>query len=134
MTHMKQFFSNSGFAQVQAAVFLLTESELEAEMHSLRSHLSEWLNKHFLLTPEQLQQVENLDAQFRQDIADAIADSWTAGIPILFDKQNEVIHRQSEKPKSPKDIILERRKRQSQDVESDEVVEQMEVVVRISYD
>lgn len=131
---MKHVFNNSGFAQVQAAILSLPTGDLLSEMQQMRSNFSQWLDGKFVLTSQQLQQLDSLQPQFRQSIADSVADSWEQRVPVIFDKQQPTAKTQSDEDRSPKDIILDRFRRQSQNVESDEVVEQMEVVVRISYD
>lgn len=83
---MKQTFNNVGIAQVQAQLLALPQSDREAELQSLRHDFAAWMSAHFELTASEQDQLAELPAAFRQDIADGLADVLENGGTVSFFK------------------------------------------------
>src|SRR5690606_9202577 len=86
---MKQPFDNVGFAQVQASTISLDATALQATVQQIRSNFAQWMKDTFELSASQQEQLDDLEPTFRQDLADAVADSWAVRHPILFYKEED---------------------------------------------
>jgi len=126
---MKQPFDNVGFAQVQASTISLDATALQATVQQIRSNFAQWMKDTFELSASQQEQLDDLEPAFRQDLADAVADSWAVRHPILFYKEEDG----TAKERSVKDIILGRDRQKAQSVQSASVYTHEAVSIQIVY-
>jgi len=129
---MKQPFDNVGFAQVQASTISLDATALQATVQQIRSNFAQWMKDTFELSASQQEQLDDLDPAFRQDLADAVADSWAVRHPILFYKEEDGTAKAA-KERSVKDIILGRDQQKAQSVQSASVHTHEAVSIQIVY-
>lgn len=130
---MKQNFDNAGFANVQAHVLNLGPSARLVVTNHIRTDIGEWLLDTFEMSSSQQAQLADLSSTFKQQIADAVADSWDPGQLILFDKQVQPINGFSSEEQTPKDVVLEKMGVTSQNVQSQAISESQQVSIRIQY-
>lgn len=129
---MKQPFDNVGFAQVQASTISLDATALQATVQQIRSNFAQWMKDTFELSASQQEQLDDLEPAFRQELADAVADSWAARHPILFYKEGDGTAKAA-KERSVKDIILGRDRQKAQSVQSASVYTHETVSIQIVY-
>lgn len=130
---MKQNFNNPGFAIVQANVLNLAPAVRMVVTNYIRTDLDGWMLETFEMSSSQQAQLQSLSPIFKQQIADAVADSWEAGQLVLFDKQIQEDHSESRSEKSPKDVLIEKMNRTSQNVQTQDISESQQVSIRILY-
>lgn len=96
-------FNQAGINQLQAHLLGLSMALLLLEMNEIRTNFDSWLHKWFNLTASQLLQLQNMDPVFKQELANAIANNYAAGLTVNFikedkdeeevpDKKNMVVH------------------------------------------
>lgn len=125
----KQPFDNAGVAQVQSGVLALPTAEKLQELNEIRADLFGWMDKCFLLTPSQKEQLAALPTAFRQDIAFDVADSWEEGILIAFNKEEE----EEDDDRGLKDLIYERKRSQSYRFPDEQQTTTQQVSIWIRY-
>ncbi len=130
---MKQNFNNAGFSNVQVNVLNLSPAVRLIVTNYIRTNLDGWMLDTFEMSSDQQVQLESLSPAFKQQIADAVADSWDAGQLVLFDKQVQEVHSESRSEKSPKDVLLEKMNGSSQNVQTQDISESQQVSIRIQY-
>lgn len=130
---MKQNFNNAGFANKQASVLNLPSAVRRVETDRIRTNIDGWMLDTFELSADQQAQLQDLSPAFKQQIADAVADSWDAGQLILFDKQAEPFSSNERKEKTVKEVVLEKMSATSQSVRSQDMADTQQVAIRIKY-
>ncbi|WP_164111975.1 MULTISPECIES: hypothetical protein [Sphingobacterium] len=85
------------------------------------------------MSSDQQLQLEALSTTFKQQIADAVADSWDAGQLVLFDKQERPYKSNSNEEQTPKDVVLEKMGATSQNILSQAMSRSEQVSIRILY-
>ncbi|MEN5055883.1 hypothetical protein [Sphingobacterium kitahiroshimense] len=96
-------FNQAGVNQLQAHLLGLSIALLLLEITEIRTDFDSWLRKWFNLTASQLSQLQNMDPTFKQELANAIANNYAAGLTVNFvkedkdeekvpDKKNVVVH------------------------------------------
>lgn len=130
---MKQNFDNAGFANTQANVLNLPPAVRLVVTNRIRTDIDGWLLDTFEMSSSQQVQLEDLSPAFKQQIADAVADSWDAGQLVLFDKQVQPYKSRSGEEQTPKDVVLEKMGITSQNVQSQAISESQQVSIRIQY-
>lgn len=130
---MKQNFNNAGFANTQASVLNLPSAVRHVETDRIRTDIDGWILDTFELSTDQQTQLQDLSPAFKQQIADAVADSWDAGQLILFDKQAEPFSGNERKEKTVKEVVLEKMSATSQSVRSQDMADTQQVAIRIKY-
>ncbi|MDR2284780.1 MAG: hypothetical protein LBE37_16310 [Sphingobacterium sp.] len=130
---MKQNFNNAGFSNVQANVLNLSSAVRLIVTNYIRTNLDGWMLDTFEMSTDQQVQLESLSPTFKQQIADAVADSWDSGQLVLFDKQVQESSMQNLSEKSPKDVLIEKMSATSQNVQSQDISENQQVSIRIQY-
>ncbi len=91
-------FNQAGVNYLQAHILGLSLALLQIEMNEIRTDFDSWLNKWFNLTASQLSQLQNMDPAFKQELANAIANNYAAGLTVNFikeDKEEEVPDKKS---------------------------------------
>lgn len=91
-------FNQAGVNYLQAHILGLSIALLLIEMNEIRTDFESWLNKWFNLTASQLSQLQNMNTAFKQELANAIANNYVAGLTVNFikeDKEEEVPDKKS---------------------------------------
>ncbi|KKX51130.1 hypothetical protein [Sphingobacterium sp. IITKGP-BTPF85] len=82
-------FNQAGVNYLQAHILGLSMALLLIEMNEIRTDFDSWLNKWFNLTTSQLSQLQNMDPAFKQELANAIANNYAAGLTVNFIKEDK---------------------------------------------
>lgn len=101
---MKKNLDTVGVAEVQAELLALSDQELQQETTTMKRDFTEWMDKHFELTPSQLQQLQELPAHFREKLTDAVARTLNGRGLIAFTKKEK--SQAQQQGENPKDIII----------------------------
>jgi len=62
---------------------------LQIELTEIRNDFDSWINKFFSFTTNQLVQLQSMDLIFKQELAYAIANSYAAGVMVVFSKDDK---------------------------------------------
>lgn len=118
-TMKKIQFSNAGVAQVQARILSLPLPDRMEEAERIAASFTEWMESTFTLTEKQRDQLQELPAGFRQQIAIAVSQAWKAGEWVFFNKEDKGAETKSggdddddDRHPSPKEILFSTETRQ----------------------
>lgn len=86
--------NNKNFEQadvnlVQLTILNLPLAQKLIELAEIRNDFIGWMMKWFMLTASQQLQLQNMDATFRQELANAIANTYAAGLTVNFIKEDK---------------------------------------------
>lgn len=126
---MKKKFDNAGVAQVQARILSLPAAARSEETNYLRNNFAQWMAETFSLSAHQQEQLLELNSDFLNDLAQAVADSWADGELILFSKSEP----DDGKDPSPKDILLGNNALQTYRVDEASQQHNKQVSIQIRY-
>lgn len=82
-------FNQAGVNYLQAHILGLSIALLQIEMNEIRTDFDNWLQKWLNLTTSQLSQLQNMDPAFKQELANAIANNYAAGLTVNFIKEDK---------------------------------------------
>lgn len=112
-------FSNAGVAQVQARILSLPLPDRMEEAERIAASFTEWMESTFTLTEKHRDQLQELPAGFRQQIAIAVSQAWKAGEWVFFNKEDKGAETKSggdddddDRHPSPKEILFSTETRQ----------------------
>ncbi|WP_447769318.1 hypothetical protein [Sphingobacterium faecium] len=82
-------FDQEGVNSMQAIVLGRSPELLQIELTEIRNDFDSWINKFFSFTTNQLVQLQSMDLIFKQELAYAIANSYAAGVMVVFSKDDK---------------------------------------------
>lgn len=82
-------FDQEGVNSMQAIVLERCPELLQMELTEIRNDFDNWINKFFSFTTNQLVQLQSMDLIFKQELAHAIANSYAAGVKVVFSKDDK---------------------------------------------
>jgi hypothetical protein len=86
--------NNTNFEQAdvnlaQVKILNPPPAQILIEIQEIRNDFIGWMMKWFMLEPSQQLQLQNMDPTFRQELANAIANNYAAGLTVNFLKEDK---------------------------------------------
>jgi hypothetical protein len=79
-------FTDAGLQQLLQELYLLAPPQLQQEALIIQSDLRLWLKDHFIFNPSQLEDLDNMDTAFLEDIGIQLAYFVLHRLPITLNK------------------------------------------------
>lgn len=84
---MKKILNNAGVAAFQTEFFQLTLTEQQFLIAQIRADFALFMNDYFDLHINQVTQIDSMPSTFKATLAEGIASTWEAQLPVSFDKE-----------------------------------------------
>ncbi|MBB2949336.1 hypothetical protein [Sphingobacterium sp. JUb56] len=86
---MKENFNTAGVNNKVTNLLALSSADLHLQKQMLYTDFALWVREHFNLEQEQLEQLDNMPQNFRNQLGTAIANCLDAGYPVQFLKEEK---------------------------------------------
>ena len=83
---MKENFDNAGVAQKVATLLALPLADRALELHLMKNDFARWMTHNFNLKPHQMEQLNKLSAELRNQISTAISNYLMQNRVLQFQK------------------------------------------------